>query len=104
MRALAILRKLVVLVVFALFVLIAAMFAYGNPDPISIDIGLFRLDDVSMTVAFACAFGLGAMFGVLCAALALLRMAREKHQLRRDLRYAEAELSSLRSMPLQDAN
>lgn len=104
MSALSLLRKLVLIAVFAAFVLAAAMFAYGNPDPINIDIGLVRIENVSMTVAFAGAFALGSAFGLLCAGLALLRMAREKRQLRRELRFAEAELSNLRSMPLQDAN
>jgi hypothetical protein len=31
-------------------------------------------------------------------------MAGEKRQLRRDLRFAETELSSLRALPLHDAN
>jgi lipopolysaccharide assembly protein A len=101
---LVILRRLVLFATFALFVLAAAMFSYGNPGRISVDVGLFRLESVSMTVAFAGAFAFGTVFGLCCAGLAMLRMAREKRQLRRDLRYAEAELSTLRSMPLQDAN
>lgn len=100
----ATLRRLIILAVFTLFVLAAALFAYTNRDPISVDIGFMRLEDVSMTVAFAVAFAVGSAFGVLCAGIALLSMAREKRQLRRELRSAEAELSNLRSMPLQDAN
>ena len=36
--------------------------------------------------------------------MALIRMTRERRRLRRDLKLAEAEVSSLRSLPLQDAN
>lgn len=98
------LRKLIILVLFIVFVLAAAVFAYGNREPISVDLGFMRLEEVSMTVAFAAAFAVGCVFGLLCAGLALLGMAREKRQLRRELRSAEAEISSLRSVPLQDAN
>ena len=97
-------RKLMILAVIAIFVLAAAVFAYGNREPISIDVGFMRFEAVSLAVAFAVTFAIGAVFGIICAGFALLRMAREKRLLRRELRSAEAELSSLRSMPLQDAN
>jgi hypothetical protein len=31
-------------------------------------------------------------------------MLRDRNRLRRDLRYAESELTGLRALPLQDAN
>jgi len=37
---LATIRKLAYIVVAAFFVLVAALFAYGNPDPITIDMAL----------------------------------------------------------------
>ncbi|HEY5566897.1 MAG TPA: lipopolysaccharide assembly protein LapA domain-containing protein [Gammaproteobacteria bacterium] len=100
----ATIRRLTYVVIAVLFILAALIFAYGNPDPISVDIGFARFENVSMTVAFVFAFGLGWLFGLVCAGLALLRMARERRDLRRDLRFAEAELSGLRALPLQDAN
>jgi uncharacterized integral membrane protein len=97
-------RKIVVFAVLVVFVLIAAVFAYGNRDSIAVDIGFVRLENVSMTVAFTVTFALGAVFGLLCAGVALLISAKEKHSLRRRLRSTEAELGALRSLPLQDAN
>ena len=58
----------------------------------------------AVTLVLACAFGLGWVFGLVCAGLALLRMLRERNRMRRDLRYAESERSALRALPLQDAN
>ena len=84
--------------------LLAAVFAYTNPEPIDIDIGLTRLEQVSMSIAFAVAFACGWVFGLISAGLALLRTAGEKRRLRKELKYAEAELNSLRGLPLQDAN
>jgi uncharacterized integral membrane protein len=101
---LATIRRLTYVVIAVLFILAAIIFAYGNPDPIAVDIGFARFENVSMTVAFVFAFGLGWLFGLVCAGAALLRMARERRDLRRDLRFAEAELSGLRALPLQDAN
>lgn len=97
-------RRLTYIVVAVLFILTAVVLAYGNPQPITIDIGFARFDSVSVTVVLVCAFGLGWLFGLVCAGLALLRLVRERHRLRRDLRLAEAELGTLRALPLNDAN
>ena len=97
-------RRLAYIAVALLFLLIAALLAYANPDPIAIDIGIARFEQVSVTLVLACAFGLGWIFGLICAGLALLRMLRDRKRLRRDLRYAESERSALRGLPLQDAN
>jgi lipopolysaccharide assembly protein A len=97
------LRRVAITAIFIAFVLIAVLFSYANQEPISIDIGVARFENVSLTVALVCAFALGTVFGALCAGMTMLRMHRERRQLRKDLRVAEAELSGLRSLPLQDA-
>lgn len=100
----SILRKIFVLGLVVLFFAIAAIFAYSNPDPIAVDIGFVRFESVSMALAFACAFALGWLFGLITAAIAVLRMRHERQRLRRDLRIAETEVSTLRSLPMNDAN
>lgn len=97
-------RRVGLVAVALLFVLIAALFAYNNPDPIVVDTGFARFENVSLSAALAIAFATGWLFGLLCAGIALLRMAGERRRLRRDLRFAEAEISSLRNLPLQDAD
>ena len=67
-------------------------------------VGFTRLEDVSIVVAFAICFAVGWLIGLITAGFALFRMSREKRRLRRDLKLAEAEVNSLRSYPLQDAN
>jgi uncharacterized membrane protein YciS (DUF1049 family) len=101
---LAAIRRLLYIAVALLFLLIAALLAYANPDPIAIDVGIARFENVSVTLVLACAFGLGWVFGLICVGLALLRVLRDRNRLRRDLRYAESELTGLRALPLQDAN
>jgi hypothetical protein len=74
--------------------LLMGVFAYSNPDPIDVDIGLMRFEQVSMAIAFAIVLTVGWLFGLLSAAIALWRSAGEKRRLRQDLKYAEAELQT----------
>jgi len=85
-------RRLAYAAVLISLLLLTGVFAYSNPRPIDVDIGLVRFEQVSMAVAFAVTLAVGWLFGVLSAALALWRSAGEKRRLRQDLKYAEAEL------------
>ena len=97
-------RKLIILVLIAVVAAVAATFAYLNPGTLSIDLGFIAIDEVSKSLAFAIAFGLGWLFGLLCATSALVKYFAQRRRLQRDLRVAESEVSSLRSLPLNDAN
>ena len=98
-------RRLAFAALLVLLMVLAAMFAYINPQPIDVDIGLAKIEQVSLALAFAVVFVCGCLFGLLTAALTLWRSASERRRLRKDLRYVEAELSTLRgTRPLQDAN
>ena len=100
----AALRRLAILIIAVIAVLVAAVFAYGNQEPIDIDIGIMILENVSITVALAVAFVLGTLFGGLLSVGALLRHYRERRSLQRELRRSETELQSLRSLSLPDAD
>lgn len=100
----ATIRKVALFLSLLLIVVVTAVFAYNNPDSISVDIGFTRFENVSVSLAFVVAFAVGWLFGLLSAGIAVARMAGERRRLRRDLRLAEAEVSSLRSLPLHDAN
>jgi uncharacterized membrane protein YciS (DUF1049 family) len=97
-------RRLALGAVVLLFVLIAAVLGYGNQEPITLDIGVMRLDNASMTVVLAVTFAAGAAFGSVFFALALLRHYRQRVALRRELRRVEAELERLRGLPPPDAD
>ena len=98
------LRKILVVIALVLLVCLAAVFAYNNPDPVTVDIGLARFENTSLTLALACAFAVGWLFGLASAAYALMRMAAEKRRIRRELRNVETEVASLRTLPMNDAN
>jgi uncharacterized integral membrane protein len=86
------LRRLIFAAVLIALMLLTGVFAYSNPEPIGIDVGFARFEQVPMAVAFAAVLALGWLLGVLSAALALWRSAGEKRRLKQDLKYAEAEL------------
>ena len=98
------LRRLLLVAIAIVFVLIAAVFAYGNQEPIAIDIGFMRFEQVSLTVVLVVTFVAGALFGSFFSAFALLRHFRERRVLRRNLQRAETQLDSLRSLTLPDAD
>ncbi len=97
-------RKTVLLLVLLVLALLTAVFAFNNPDRIAVDVGFARIDDVSLSLAFLVCFALGWLFGVASAGIALFRIVGERRRLRRDLRLAEAEVRTLRSLPLHDAD
>lgn len=98
------LRRLAIVAIVVLFVLIAAVLGYGNQEPIDLDIGIVKFENVSLTLTLAITFVCGAAFGGLFAGLASLRSMGEKRVLRRQLRRTETEVEKLRSLPLHDAD
>lgn len=82
---------------------IAAVFAALNPGRISLDFA-FGTAEVEKSIALLVALAAGWAFGILCAALGLLRLMHQRRSLRRALRLAEQEVQALRSLPVQDAD
>ncbi len=93
------LRRLLWVAALVVLVLLGAMFAYSNPEPIDVDIGLARFEDIAPTAVFAVVLALGWLLGLLTAAAALWRGAAEKRRLRQDLDHARAELHARRESP-----
>jgi uncharacterized integral membrane protein len=85
-------RRLAFAAILICLILLTGVFAYSNPQPIDVDVGFMRFEQVPMAIAFAVALALGWLVGVLSAGLALWRSAGEKRRLKQDLKYAEAEL------------
>ena len=92
---------LVVLVI----VLFALMFTFTalNSGEVQLDLG-FILDTYPVSMAFTAAFVLGILFGMLCMTVFVFRLINERRMLRRSLRMTESEVSSLRNLPLSDAD
>jgi hypothetical protein len=58
----------------------------------------------SIPLAFTVAFATGWLFGCLSMAVVAARLITERRRLRRALRNTEVEVSSLRNLPLSDAD
>lgn len=95
-------RAVLVLVVIAIGV---AMFAFTSVNTGSIDVDLlFAEVTTSVPVAFTVAFAVGWLFGLLSLSVWALKLSNERRVLRRALHASESEVSSLRSLPLTNAD
>ena len=86
-------------------VIFVAMLMFTSSNPGFVDLDLFFLTvRPSIPLAFSVTFVIGWVFGLLCTTVFILRLVNERRQLRRALRHSESEVSSLRSLPLADAD
>lgn len=88
-----------------IIVLFAVMFTFTalNTGQIELDLGFFERS-YPISVAFAATFVLGILFGMLCMTAFVFRLINERRTLRRALHVSESEVSSLRNLPLSDAD
>ena len=92
---------LAILIVF--IVVVMATFTANNPGTIDVDLA-FRQFAAPIPLAFTVAFALGWLFGVLSIGFYVLKLVNERRVLRRSLRMSESEVTSLRNLPLSDAD
>ena len=97
------LRRLGTLVMIVLVFLVILVFSWLNPGTIEVDLAFAKVETVK-SLAFSIAFASGWLFGIGCVAFYVARVSNDRRRLRKTLRSAETEVSSLRSMPLQDAD
>jgi len=96
-------RKLLFFLVVFLGLLFATVFAALNPGMLTLDIAFTEVE-VQKSLALTVAFGVGWLFGLVSAGLVLLKTVTERRRLRKSLTLAEAEVKTLRSMPIHDAD
>lgn len=83
--------------------LIAVIFASVNSGELTLDLAFTEVR-TTVSIAMLSFFAAGWFFGVACISFFVLKLATERRQLRKSLRLAEAEVTSLRRMPMQDAD
>ncbi len=86
-------------------ILFVAMFTFTamNTGELELDLGFVKQTwPISMTLAGV--FFIGTLFGMLCMTVFVFRLINERRNLRRMLRVSESELTSLRNLPLSDAD
>lgn len=90
---------LLVLVILGLML----VFTRLNPGSIHLDLAVGTVDS-PIPLAFTVAFAAGWVFGLACMAFVAARLVGERRRLRKALRNTEVEVSSLRNLPLSDAD
>ena len=88
-----------------ILVILAVMLVFTrlNPGLIEVDLA-FGTVESSVPLAFTVTFTVGWLFGVLCTLAFVARLLNERRRLRKELKSSETELSSLRHLPLSDAD
>ena len=95
--------KRIGLAILILFIVIAMVtFTANNTGMIDVDL-VFAKKTTSIPLAFTVTFALGWVFGVLSIGFYALKLVNERRILRRSLKMRESEVSSLRNLPLSDA-
>ena len=92
--------------VMALIVVIAvlmATFTAINTGTVDIDLAFTEFTQ-PLALILTVTFALGWLFGLLCMGLFVIKLINERRVLRRSLRLSESEVTSLRGLPLNDAD
>lgn len=93
----------ILLVLTVILVLIAVFtFTARNSGDIELDL-VFGVVSPSVPIAFVVTLAIGWLFGVLSMGLFAIRLLRQRRALKRSLKASESEVSTLRSLPLSDA-
>ena len=97
------LKRIGLAIVIVFIVVVMATFTANNTGMIDIDLA-FATVTTSIPLAFTATFALGWLFGLLSVGFYVLKLLNERRILRRSLRLTENEVSSLRNLPLNDAD
>ena len=97
------LKRIGLLILVVAIVVVMATFTANNTGMVDIDLAFTRVT-TSIPLAFTVTFALGWLFGILCLGFFALKLVNERRVLRRSLRMTESEVSSLRNLPLSDAD
>ncbi|MDJ0941141.1 MAG: LapA family protein [Woeseiaceae bacterium] len=85
--------------------IVTAMFAFTAANTVEHEIDLlFIKTTTSLPVALTVTFAIGWLFGLVTTGLWAFRLIRERRTLKRSLQVSESEVSSLRNLPLNDAD
>jgi putative membrane protein len=97
------LKRIGIVILVVVIFLLMLWFTNSNPGIVSLDLA-FGTVEPSIPLAFSVTFVVGWAFGLLCTSLVILRLLNERRRLRRALRNSESEVSSLRNLPLSNAD
>lgn len=97
------LRRIGIVILIILTFLLMLWFTNSNPGVVTLDLA-FGTVQPSISLAFSVTFVIGWAFGLMCTSMFIFRLINERRRLRRALSNSESEVSSLRNLPLTDAD
>ncbi len=97
------LKRIAVIVLVVIIFTVMLVFTYLNKGTVELNLVLATVT-TSVPVAFTIAFAIGWLFGILCMGVWALRLINDRRNLRRSLKVSESEVTSLRNLPLNDAD
>ena len=97
------LKRIGLLVLIVVIAIAMATFTAINTGTVDIDLAFARLTK-PLPLVLTVTFALGWLFGVLCMGFFALKLVNERRLLKRSLRLSESEVTSLRGLPLSDAD
>ena len=95
-------RAGLIILILVLFVLMFTFTALNTGDVV-LDLGFVK-GSYPVSVTFAATFVGGVLFGMLCLTVFVFRLISERRSLLRALHSSESEVSTLRNLPLSDAD
>ena len=97
------LKKAGLIVVLVAVAAIVLVFSHLNKGVVTLDLAFAEVTR-SKSLLFVVTLLIGWSLGVLSMTLFTLRLVNERRVLRRSLRVSESEVSTLRNLPLSDAD
>ena len=97
------LKRIAVIILVVIIFTVMLVFTYLNKGTVEVNLVLATVT-TSVPVAFTIAFAFGWLFGILCMGVWALRLINDRRNLRRSLKVSESEVTSLRNLPLNDAD
>ena len=97
------LKRIGLLLLVLIILLTILTFTALNSGMVELDMAFFA-GSYPLSVVLVVTFVVGTIFGMLCMTAFVFRLINERRTLRRALRMSESEVSSLRSLPLSDAD
>ena len=82
---------------------VMVVFSYLNTGDVEVNLAFVSIA-TSVSIAFTVTLVVGWLLGVISMGVFALRLMNERRTLRRALRVSESEVTSLRNLPLSDAD
>ena len=97
------LKKAALVILLIVIFAVMVVFSYLNTGEVEVNLAFVSVT-TSISIAFTITLVAGWLLGVISMGFYTLKLVNERRALRRALRISESEVSSLRSLPIADAD